>query len=155
FRDRQPVGVEALVRWRHPERGIVPPDEFLPAAERAGLIRRLTARVLELALAQVAEWRRGGILLPVAVNLTATDLLDAELPDQVGEALRRKDLPPWFLRLEVTEGSLITDQRRTGEVLRRLRDLGVGLSLDDFGTGYSSLSYLARLPVDELKLDKS
>lgn len=108
-----------------------------------------------MALTQVVEWRRANPAVPVAVNLTAADLLDPQLPDQVVAALRREGLPPHVLRLEVTEGSLITDQRRTAETLLRLRRVGVGLSLDDFGTGYSSLSYLIHLPVDELKLDKS
>ena len=155
LRDGQVVGAEALVRWRHPERGVVPPDEFLPAAEQAGLTRLLTARVLAMALAQVTEWRRANLAVPVAVNLAATDLLDPQLPDQIVAALRREALPPHLLRLEVTEGSLITDQRRTAGALLQLRRIGVGLSLDDFGTGYSSLAYLIHLPVDELKLDKS
>jgi diguanylate cyclase (GGDEF)-like protein len=153
--DGQVVGAEALVRWRHPQRGVIPPDEFIPAAEQAGLTRQLTTRVLEMALAQVSDWRRGNLAVPVAVNLAATDLLDPELPDHILTALRQEGLPPHALRLEVTEGSLITDQRRTAEALLRLRRIGVGLSLDDFGTGYSSLAYLIHLPVDELKLDKS
>jgi EAL domain-containing protein (putative c-di-GMP-specific phosphodiesterase class I) len=134
---------------------MVPPDEFLAAAEEAGLTRRLTARVLAMALGQLSEWCREDRAVPVAVNLAAADLLDPCLPDQIVAALRQEGLPPHLLRLEVTEGSLMTEQHRTAEALLRLRRIGVGLSLDDFGTGYSSLAYLLHLPVDELKLDKS
>jgi EAL domain-containing protein (putative c-di-GMP-specific phosphodiesterase class I) len=118
-------------------------------------MRPLTLHVLDTALAQLAEWRRDGLELHVAVNLAVQNLLDLRTPGQVAELLSRYALPPAALTLEVTESLLLHDPQRAGEVLRDLRELGVGLALDDFGTGYSSLEHLKRLPVDELKIDKS
>jgi diguanylate cyclase (GGDEF)-like protein len=151
----QVVGVEALVRWEHPELGWVPPDEFVPIAERSGLIGPLTTRVLDGALAASAGWRQAGQDLAVAVNLSARSLHDADLVEEVDRLLRRHDVPAERLTLEVTEGSVMADPTRAVAVLHQLRDLGVRLSVDDFGTGYSSLSYLQRLPVHEVKIDRS
>ena len=151
----QVVGVEALVRWEHPELGWVPPEEFVPIAERSGLIGPLTTRVLDGALAASAQWRTAGQDLSVAVNLSARSLLDADLVEEVDRLLRRHDVPAERLTLEVTEGSVMADPGRAIAVLHQLRDLGVRLSVDDFGTGYSSLSYLQRLPVQEVKIDRS
>jgi EAL domain-containing protein (putative c-di-GMP-specific phosphodiesterase class I) len=152
---RRIVGVEALVRWRHPERGMLSPAIFLPLAEQAGLMRTLTRRVLGDALAACRVWRDVGHDLHVSVNVTATDLLDAELPIEIAAALADHDLPAEVLVVEITESSVMSDPVRIGEVLARLADLGVGLSLDDFGTGYSSLTHLRALPVGEIKVDRS
>ena len=149
------TGVEALVRWQHPERGLLYPDTFVPLVERYGLTRPLTLEVLDLALAARAEWANAGFELQVAVNLTAADVLDARLPDDVASRLEAWGFPPGALKLEITENTIMVDPERTLDVLEQLSELGVGLSLDDFGTGYSSLSYLKRLPVDELKIDRS
>ena len=149
------VGVEALVRWRHPERGMIPPDQFVAVAEQAGLGRALTRRMLELALTQVKLWREAGLSLHVAVNTTVADLLDTRFPTEVAETLTRHGLPPEALVLEVTENMVLSDPVRIGDVLAQLGELGLGLSLDDFGTGYSSLTHLKSLPVGEVKIDRS
>jgi diguanylate cyclase (GGDEF)-like protein len=151
----QVVGVEALVRWEHPELGWVAPEEFVPIAERSGLIGPLTTRVLEGALAASARWRTAGHDVSVAVNLSARSLQDADLVEEVDRLLRRHGVPAERLTLEVTEGSVMADPSRAVAVLHQLRHLGVRLSVDDFGTGYSSLSYLQRLPVQEVKIDRS
>ncbi|HEY4604429.1 MAG TPA: EAL domain-containing protein [Blastococcus sp.] len=147
--------VEALVRWAHPESGWLPPDEFIPVAERSGLIGPLTTRVLHESLAAVADWRRQGFDICIAVNLSTRSLHDADLVEEVTRLLRRHDVPASRLTLEVTEGSVMADPTRAIALLQGLRDHGVRLSVDDFGTGYSSLSYLKRLPVDEVKIDRS
>jgi diguanylate cyclase (GGDEF)-like protein len=149
------VGAEALARWVHRGRGFVPPDEFIPIAEHTGLLRPLTLLVLESAIEQCARWRASGHEIGVAVNLSVRNLLDAELPDDVMRLLARFGLPASALELEITESALVADPGRTYAVLQRLHDLGAGISLDDFGTGYSSLSYLRRMPLDEVKIDKS
>ncbi|SDF24094.1 diguanylate cyclase (GGDEF) domain-containing protein [Blastococcus aurantiacus] len=149
------VGVEALVRWEHPRLGWVSPDEFVPVAERAGLIGALTSQVLEIALAAVASWRAAGRDLGIAVNLSTRSLQDPDLVDEIARLLRRHDVPAARLTLEVTESSVMGDPARAVALLHQLRDLGVRLSVDDFGTGYSSLSYLQRLPVQEVKIDRS
>jgi diguanylate cyclase (GGDEF)-like protein len=149
------VGVEALVRWEHPELGWVPPDEFVPVAERSGLIGLLTTRVLDTALGACAQWRAAGHDLGIAVNLSTRSLQDADLVGDVARLLLRHDVPAQRLTLEVTEGSVMADPSRAVALLHQLRDLGVRLSIDDFGTGYSSLSYLQRLPVQEVKIDRS
>jgi diguanylate cyclase (GGDEF)-like protein len=149
------VGAEALVRWNHPRRGFVPPDEFVPVAEHTGLLRPLTLFVLDQALGQCARWRQEGLDLDVAVNLSVRNLLDVEMPDDIRRLLVTHDLPPTALELEITESALLADPIRTNGVLQELHRLGVGISIDDFGTGYSSLSYLRRMPVDELKIDRS
>ncbi|MEJ5946074.1 bifunctional diguanylate cyclase/phosphodiesterase [Pseudokineococcus basanitobsidens] len=147
--------VEALVRWQHPDRGLLTPDTFLPLAEQTGLMRPLTLAVLDQSLRQLRTWRDQGRTLSVAVNLSVTNLLDTDLPDDVARLLQAHDVPPSALVLEITESVLMADSRRAGSVVDTLRSLGVGLSIDDYGTGYSSLSYLQDLPVDELKLDRA
>ncbi len=148
------VGVEALVRWQHPARGLLGPAAFLPAAERAGLLRPLAAAVLELSLAAAAGWWPTH-RVPVSVNLSAADVTDLDLPAKVAAALQRHGLPPAALTLELVEDTIMADAERGRVVLQQLRDLGVRTSIDDYGTGYSSLGYLRRLPADELKLDRS
>jgi diguanylate cyclase (GGDEF)-like protein len=148
-------GVEALVRWRHPERGVVPPDEFIPLAERTGLIRPLTTVVIEQALTQCRAWHAAGFPVVVAVNLSARALQDAQLPSDVAGLLEAAGMEARWLKLELTESMIMEDRVRAVEVLDGLHAMGIGLSIDDFGTGYSSLAYLKRLPVDEIKIDKS
>jgi diguanylate cyclase len=149
------VGVEALVRWRHPTRGMVAPSEFVTLAEQAGLGRALTRRMLELALGQIKLWREAGLNLHVAVNTTVADLQDTQFPAEVAAMLAAHDLAPEVLVLEVTENMVLADPVRVGDVLAKLGELGLGLSLDDFGTGYSSLTHLKALPVGEVKIDRS
>ena len=148
-------GLEALLRWQHPTQGLIPPGDFIPVAEGTGIILRLTERVLNLALAQQRLWLDDGHPVPVAVNLSTRCLLDADLPNLVERLLAEHRVPAGLLRLEVTESAVMGDAARCMEVLQRLHDLGVHLSIDDFGTGYSSMAYLRRLPVDELKIDRS
>jgi EAL domain-containing protein (putative c-di-GMP-specific phosphodiesterase class I) len=148
-------GAEALVRWKHPERGLIPPDQFIPLAEHTGLIRALTRWVLDAALRDCRAWLDQGWKVSVAVNASMQDLHDADFPDLVRRTLSAHGVQPRYLRIEVTEGAMMADPARTREILARLRSLGVRVSIDDFGTGYSSLAYLKRLPVDELKLDRS
>jgi diguanylate cyclase (GGDEF)-like protein len=150
------VGAEGLVRWRHPTRGLVPPGDFVPFAERTGLGRRLSRFVVEAAVRQLACWRDDSDApRRVAVNLSMVDLLDLSLPDEVERLLREAGVDAGRLELEITEGVIMADPVRVGEVLERLRDVGVKLAIDDFGTGYSSLAYLKKLPVDVLKIDRS
>ena len=154
-RTGQVVGVEALVRWQHPELGLLTPDQFISTAENTGLIEPLTMRVLEIAIDQLARWLKDGFALRMAVNLSVRHLTNLELPGQVAEILRRHGVPPTALTLEVTESTIMADPSRAIAVLGKLREYGVRLAIDDFGTGYSSLSYLRRLDVDELKIDRS
>jgi diguanylate cyclase len=147
--------VEALVRWRHPTRGLLSPEEFVPLAEQTGLMRALTIEVLDIALAQCRRWRDDGLDVGVAVNLSASDLLDRTFPDQVRSLLATHGLPATALELEITETTLMRDLVRPAEILAELRELGIRIAVDDYGTGYSSLAYLRELPVDVLKLDKS
>jgi len=149
------VGVEALVRWLHPERGFIPPNDFVPIAERTGLIKPLSRYVVAAALRQCAAWREAGLDLHVAVNLTIPDLLDLELPDLIASLLTETGVRPDQLELEITESTILADPFRVRQVLARLNDLGLRLAIDDFGTGYSSLAYLRRLPVQTIKIDRS
>jgi EAL domain-containing protein (putative c-di-GMP-specific phosphodiesterase class I) len=149
------IGVEALVRWPHPVEGLVPPDEFVPIAERTGLIGPLTDFVLRTALAQCRQWKEAGHDLSVAVNLSARSLLDADLVGDIARALAASGVDASKLVLEITETSVMSDAVYAMQVLNRLSMMGLTLAIDDFGTGYSSLSYLKRLPVDEVKIDKS
>ena len=151
--DGQLLKVEALVRWGHPSHGLLPPDDFIPSAEQSNLIKPLTAWVLNEGLGQVHAWSKAGIDVGVAVNLSARNLLDDELPEAVAQLLRTWQVAPEKLSLEITERSILAPEAE--ETLRRLNVIGVGISVDDFGTGYSSLSYLKRLPVQEIKIDKS
>jgi diguanylate cyclase (GGDEF)-like protein len=149
------VGVEALVRWRHPDRGLLAPGAFLPAIEHTEVMREVSHRVLAMAINQAGAWFRTDRAWRVAVNLSATDLLDRALVDDVSALLRRYGTPARRMTLEVTESILMTDPARAMEVLAELRGLGVHLALDDFGTGWSSLTHLQRMPVDEIKIDRS
>jgi len=149
------TGVEALVRWQHPSFGLVEPDDFIPLAERTGLIRPLTRRVLTLALAQARRWQDQGRVLPVAVNVSALVLHDGDLVALVEQQLRSAGLGADMLELELTESAVMAYPSSGLSVVTRLRDAGVRLSIDDFGTGYSSLAYLRKLPVHELKIDRS
>ncbi len=149
------VGAEALVRWQHPTRGLLPPAEFVPMAEHTGLIKPLSRYVLNMALSQCREWRDEGMDLKVSVNLSTRDLLDPHLPQDVSQLLSRWRLPASSVELEITESTMMVDPQRSLEVLKRLHNMGIALSIDDFGTGYSSLSYLKELPVNELKIDRT
>jgi diguanylate cyclase (GGDEF)-like protein len=155
LRSRAVAGAEVLIRWQHPTRGLLPPSEFIPFAEQTGFIRRITRWALDRAVAQGAAWNREGKPLQLAVNISAEDIADPLLDQRVAAALTKHQLPPELLTLEVTESGFIEDPARALKMLEALSTLGVRLSIDDFGTGYSSLSYLARMPVDELKIDRS
>ena len=146
--------VEALVRWQHPRRGLLPPAQFIPLAEQTGLMGPLTLWVLGEALRQCARWRQAGLALGVNVNLSMANLHDPALPEAVAGLLQAHGVAPADLRLEVTESAMAADMTRTIATLERLATLGVHIAVDDYGTGYSSLAYLKRLPVDELKIDK-
>ena len=154
LRDDSVVGVEALVRWPHPDRGLLGPDQFLQLVRDHGLMRPITELVLAQALNQVAEWRDQGLLVPVAVNVFAPSLSDLELPETVERALRERGLPHEVLTVEITEDLLLGNHQRARAVIDRLRAGGVRIAIDDFGSGYSALSYLRELHVDELKLDR-
>ena len=147
--------VEVLVRWRHPEHGIMLPDEFIPLAEEGGSIRALTGWVLKNAIRQCRVWREQGFEVRVSVNLSALDLLDAKLPDMIVRCLAAHDVPASSLILEITESAMMRDAGYALQVLNQLKETGIRLAIDDFGTGYSSLTQIKRLPVDEIKIDKS
>jgi diguanylate cyclase (GGDEF)-like protein len=147
--------VEALIRWIHPTRGLVPPDQFIPFAEHTGYIKLLTRWVLREAVRQCGEWLRQGLRLQISVNISARDLMNRDLPDQVTALLDEYQVPAALLCLEITESGFMEDPAHAQRVLDQLFDLGVKLSIDDYGTGYSSLSYIMRLPVQELKIDRS
>jgi diguanylate cyclase (GGDEF)-like protein len=149
------AGAEVLLRWQHPTRGLLSPAAFVPFAEHTGFIRRMTRWTLDKAIAQGAEWHRADRPLALAVNISAEDLGDARFDSRIAGLLNRHQLPPSLLTLELTESSFIEDPERALRVLDSLAALGVLLSIDDFGTGYSSLSHLARMPVHEIKIDRS
>ncbi len=149
------LGAEALVRWEHPTRGLVPPMNFIPFAEQTGFVRVLTHWMIEQVTAHSERLREAGQPMKLALNLSTRDLIDPELPNKVETALLRHRVPPAMLILEITESAIMDDPQRALGTLNRLHALGVKLSIDDFGTGYSSLAYLKQLPVDELKIDKS
>lgn len=149
------ASVEALVRWMHPKRGLVGPDEFIPLAERTGLIKRLTRTVLTEAIRQARAWELAGLRVPVAVNLSMRNIHDPQLPQTIAQLLQRWDARPELLRLEITETVLASDPQRALQTIDSLRGMGVHIALDDFGIGYSSLAYLNRLPLDDIKIDKS
>jgi EAL domain-containing protein (putative c-di-GMP-specific phosphodiesterase class I) len=154
LRTHEIVGVEALVRWPHPDRGILGPEEFLPLVREHGLMRDVTEHVLEMTLDDALDWNRNGERVPVAVNLFAASLSDTGLPDQILDALAARHLRPEALIVEITEDLLVDDMTRAREILHTLRDAGVRVALDDFGSGYSALRNLLELPIDELKLDR-
>jgi diguanylate cyclase (GGDEF)-like protein len=149
------VGMEALVRWRHPQRGVIPPDQFILLAEHAGLIKPLTFWVLRAALAQARAWRDAGLSLSMAVNLSARVLQDPKLPDHIADLIAAAGVDPACMELEITESVIMANPERARASLQALHAMGIRLSIDDFGTGYSSLGYLKKLPVDSLKIDKS
>jgi diguanylate cyclase (GGDEF)-like protein len=153
--DGQVAGLEALVRWEHPERGRVNPEEFIAMAETSGLMPKLTEYVLDTALAQITRWRAMGLDVPVAVNVSARDVHSPGFAGAVAARLARYHVPPGSLQLEITEHVLLEDPQRAADTLNGLTGHGVKMSLDDFGTGYSSLVHLRRLPVSELKIDRS
>jgi diguanylate cyclase (GGDEF)-like protein/PAS domain S-box-containing protein len=147
--------VEALLRWQHPTLGFIPPSDFVPLAEQTGLIRQLTAYVVEEALRQCRSWREDGLEIEVAVNLSARNLSDSGFASTISALLRRYEVPPRALLFEVTESAIVSDPARAEVVLAELRALGIGLAIDDFGTGYTSLAFLARQPLDQVKIDRS
>jgi diguanylate cyclase (GGDEF)-like protein len=149
------IGVEALVRWQHPTRGLVYPDTFIPVAEHTGLIGRLTLNVLDLALHAASAWAADGHTLPVAVNLSARNLMEEHLPQQISDLLATHQVPASLLHLEVTESAIMLDPIRSLRILHHLSTLGLRISLDDFGAGYTSLAQLRDLPIHELKIDRS
>ncbi|MFL6620672.1 MAG: putative bifunctional diguanylate cyclase/phosphodiesterase [Povalibacter sp.] len=149
------AAVEALLRWQHPVRGFIPPSEFIPFAEQTGYIKILTRWVLDEAIRQCGTWHAKGIALKVSINLSARDLMNRELPDMIAGLLHQHGTPAGMICLEITESGFMEDPAYAQKVLERLNALGVMLSIDDYGTGYSSLSYIAKLPVDELKIDRS
>jgi diguanylate cyclase (GGDEF)-like protein len=155
LRSGQVMGAEVLLRWAHPTHGWLGPDDFVPLAENTGLIVPLTLYVLDNALRQVGTWRSAGIDLSVAVNLSARTLVEHDLPDQIEAMCRQWAVPTGRLVLEITESMVVADPKRTLPVLARLHELGLEISVDDFGTGYSSMEYLKRLPVREVKIDRS
>jgi diguanylate cyclase (GGDEF)-like protein len=148
-------GVEALLRWQHPEKGLLTADRFIAEAERSGLAREIRSFVLDTSARQWQEWSAEGVDLEFAVNLATVDMLDVSLPDEIAGLLDRYGIPPWNLILEITERTLIGDERRTNQVIDRLNAIGVRLAIDDLGTGQSSLASLRRFPVERIKLDRS
>jgi diguanylate cyclase (GGDEF)-like protein len=149
------IGAEALVRWQHPTRGLLHPDAFLPLVEQSGLMGAVTRQVLQAAVEQIAAWRAAGMTMNVAVNLSASDLLDEHLAERVLALLSEHAVPVGALELEITESVLMTDPERARELLERLKGHGLRIAVDDYGTGYCALAYLRDLPVDELKIDRS
>jgi len=146
---------EVLMRWNHPQRGLLAPAAFIPAAERTGLIRQMTDWLLDRALSQCRTWQDGGAPIHLALNVSAKSLLDQALPGKVQAALDRWEIDPRFLKIEITESSIMADPAHALAILSMLQSMGVRLSIDDFGTGYSSLTHLRELPIDEIKIDKS
>ncbi|MFC0508415.1 bifunctional diguanylate cyclase/phosphodiesterase [Micromonospora costi] len=149
------VGVEALLRWRHPRRGMVDPEELIRVAEQSAVMRLLTRRVVDDVVEQLAKWSAAGVGLRAALNVSVRDLHTGEIADQIADRLARYGVPPERLQLEITEGALMADPRRVLATISRLHRIGVAISLDDFGTGYSSLQHLRRLPLSEVKVDRS
>lgn len=149
------VGAEALVRWQHPEIGFIFPDEFIPLAERTGLISPLSEWILNKALSQAQKWHEQNLKLGISVNLSPPTLLDTALPDIFIGMLSLYEVPPEYITLEVTEGSMIKNPKLTMEILNMLAEMNIKVSIDDFGTGYSSMAYLKGLPASEVKIDKS
>lgn len=149
------TGAEALIRWQHPELGFIPPDEFIQLAENSGNIDMVSQWVLVQAIAQLVRWKQKGIHLKLAINLSAHDLIDTQLPTQIANLLLQNDLPSSALCIEVTEGAVMKDAQIVIAVLQKFRDMGLSVAIDDFGTGHSSLAYLKLLPVSEVKIDRS
>ncbi|MDX8388719.1 MAG: bifunctional diguanylate cyclase/phosphodiesterase [Ghiorsea sp.] len=154
-RQNQILETEALVRWQHPSKGLIPPDTFIPMIIQKRLHGELFQKILDISLTQVKKWHEVGIHIRIALNLTASDLLDPTLPAMVANKLSQYDLTTGVLKFEITETTLIENQELTMDTLLQLEKMGVPISIDDFGTGYSSLSYLSTLPINELKIDRS
>jgi diguanylate cyclase (GGDEF)-like protein len=155
LRRNQIVGVEALVRWQHPQRGLIGPNEFLPFAEQTGMIVHITRWVMERAFRQCGSWRNDGLLLHVSLNVSSRDLMDREFPELLTAAARRHSVPPNAIIIEVTESALMEDPQRAQQTILELKKHGFRLAIDDYGTGYSSLAYIQHLHCDELKVDRS
>ncbi len=155
IRDRSLIGVEALARWRHLDRGVIDPDDFISLAEQAGLCKPFTKLVIDKTLEQCSKWQKAGYSIPVSVNLSLKNLHDLDFPNDVAVLLKKWQMDPDMLLLEITESSIIVDQERVGKVITELKRMGLHLSIDDFGTGYSSISYLKQFPAKEIKIDKS
>jgi EAL domain-containing protein (putative c-di-GMP-specific phosphodiesterase class I) len=153
--DGELLGVEALVRWQHPTRGLVPPMEFIPLAEGSTLIHRLTTIVVDKALLFCRAWLDEGVRLPVAVNISTRSLFDPDFATMISDRLAHAEVPADLLTIEITEGTMMAYPDVAIGILKRLRDTGIRLSVDDYGTGYSSMAYLKNLPVDELKIDRA
>lgn len=151
----QCTGAEALIRWQHPTLGFIPPDEFIQLAENSGNIDIVSQWVLQQAIKQLVAWQQRGMQLKLAINLSAHDLADTRLPNQIASLLKDNNLPSGALCIEVTEGAVMKDAQTVVSVLQRFRDMGVSVAIDDFGTGHSSLAYLKILPVNEVKIDRS
>ncbi|MCF6283293.1 MAG: bifunctional diguanylate cyclase/phosphodiesterase [Candidatus Polarisedimenticolaceae bacterium] len=149
------TSVEALVRWLHPEHGLIPPDDFISMAENSGMMNELTLRIIEIAMAQSHEWHKQGLSIQIAINLSVINLLDKNLPQQVQSLLNTYQVDTKLIKFEITENSLMLNPELALSTLKALDEMNISLSIDDFGTGYSSLSYLKRLPVSELKIDRS
>ncbi|MGH2887393.1 MAG: putative bifunctional diguanylate cyclase/phosphodiesterase, partial [Solirubrobacteraceae bacterium] len=151
----QPVAAEGLVRWHHPQRGLLGPLEFIEVAERTGVIKDLTYRVLDLGLRDLRSWTEQGRKLSLSLNISVRSLLDRRFPEEVADLLAEHGVDGHALTLELTESSLMVDPELAKRTMRQLAELGVSVAIDDFGTGYSSLAYLTDLPIGELKIDKS
>jgi EAL domain-containing protein (putative c-di-GMP-specific phosphodiesterase class I) len=149
------VGAEALVRWRHPQRGLVLPNDFIPLAEETGLIRKVGAWVLERVCQTIGHWRRIGLCVPISVNLSSVQILRGLSVEAVRALIQRYDLRPEWLAFEITESVLISNTLQAQQWLEAVRELGIRVDIDDFGTGYSSLTYLKRFPIDRIKIDYS
>jgi diguanylate cyclase len=155
FKTNSIIGVEALVRWKHPQRGVIPPYEFIGLAERTGLIKPLTMWVFDTGKRQLEILHQRGADLSVSINLSARNLQDSELPGQIAKILKTNGVPPNLLELEITETAIMIEPARAMETLNHLKTMGLRFSIDDFGTGYSSLGYLKKLPVNAIKIDRS
>ncbi|MEK6577315.1 MAG: bifunctional diguanylate cyclase/phosphodiesterase, partial [Nitrospirota bacterium] len=149
------IGVEALCRWQHPKSGIIPPNDFIYLAERGGLIKELTLWVIKEAMRQSRIWHKGGIEVPIATNLSVRSLQNLQLLDKIKGLISTWGIAPSSIRFEITESIIMQNPELAMEIITELSAMGIRFSIDDFGTGYSSLSYLQRLPVDEIKIDKS
>ena len=154
LRSNKVIGVEALARWNHSVRGLIPPDEFIPLAEKKGLIQKLSAWVFNEAIKQCSEWHKKGVHLKISINLSPRNFLDPDLPRDIKASLKKWNLDPQWVRLEITESMTMAQPEKAFEIISSLNKLGLEISIDDFGTGYSSLSYLRKLPVNEIKIDR-
>jgi EAL domain-containing protein (putative c-di-GMP-specific phosphodiesterase class I) len=155
FKTQRVIGVEALVRWNHPKRGMIPPVQFIEPAEKSGAIKPLTRWVLRNAMRQSRAWRDAGIEIPISVNLSARNLQDPRLPDLIADLAQGAGIQGDSMTFEITESAIMTDPDRALEILNKINGMGYPFSIDDFGMGYSSLNYLRKLPVSWIKVDRS